>query len=70
MAEDKEILRTLNIIMKLTAMNAGIGLTATEKIKLLNNLGLRAEEIAEVIGTSKNTVQVRLSEMRKKKVKK
>ncbi len=44
--------------------------SSTEKMKLLDALGLNNSEIADMLDTTANTVAVRLSEAKKKRSKK
>jgi hypothetical protein len=65
----KAIIDKLDILIKIVALSSTKGLTSTEKISLLNQAGIAPKDIAEIIGTTQNVVNVRLSEMRKKRVK-
>jgi DNA-directed RNA polymerase specialized sigma24 family protein len=48
------------------ALSSTRGLTLTEKIYLLHQAKFAPKEIAEILGTTSNVVNVRLSEMRKR----
>ena len=48
------------------ALTSTQDLTMTDRIKLLHNAGYKPTEIANIVGTSRNVVNVRLSEMRKR----
>ena len=61
----KEILAELKKIGRVLTLMATRDLPQTEKIKLLSDVGLQPKEIAELIGTTPNTVSVRLSSMRR-----
>ncbi len=69
MSEDlqKDILQELKIIKKLLAQNILSGETQTKQISKLNSLGFQPKEIAEILGTTPNTVNVALSKLRKSK---
>lgn len=64
-----DILHELKIIKKLLAQNILIGETQTKQISKLNSLGFQPKEIAEILGTTSNTVNVALSKLRKSKKK-
>ena len=66
----KEIIKKMDSILKLLALTAGAGLTMTERIILLGKAGFRPVEIAEILGTSSNAVNVILSHNRTKKASK
>lgn len=66
----KELINKLDILTKIVALSGTKGLTSTEKIFLLNQAGIAPKDIAEIIGTTQNVVNVRLSEKRKKRHKK
>ncbi len=63
----REITDRLDKIMRLVALSNTSGLTTTERIRGLAKCGFRPIEIAEILGTTTNVVNVRLSEMRKEK---
>ena len=65
--EIEEITSRLDVLIRLTALNTGAGLTMTEKIHNLHKAGFRPVDIAEILSTTANVVNVRLSEFRKKK---
>jgi DNA-binding CsgD family transcriptional regulator len=62
----RETITRLDKLIRIVALTGTKGLTSTEKILLLSQAGLAPKEIAEIIGTTQNVVNVRLSEMRKK----
>jgi DNA-directed RNA polymerase specialized sigma24 family protein len=62
----KEISQKLDKLIRIMSLSALRGLTTTEKISLLHEVGFTPSEIAEMIGTSRNVVNVRLSEMRRR----
>ncbi|MBI5933142.1 MAG: hypothetical protein HY867_05500 [Chloroflexi bacterium] len=61
----KEILHELKMIKKLLAQNLLTGTTQTNQIKKLNAIGFQPKEIAEILGTTSNTVNVALNRLRK-----
>ena len=62
----KEITNRLDKLTRIIAATSTQGLTMTERIHLLHSTGFAPKEIADILGTSSNVVNVRLSEMRKK----
>ena len=65
-----EIVKRLDSLIRVVAISNMRDLTSTAKIALLNQAGFAPKEIADILGTTQNVVNVRLSEMRKKEVKK
>lgn len=65
----KDILQELKIIKKLLAQNLLSGESQTKQISKLNSLGFQPKEIAEILGTTSNTVNVALNRLRKSKKK-
>jgi len=61
-----EIIRRLDAIIKLLTIDVMKDKTQKEKIILLNDAGFGPKQISEIIGTSSNTVNVALSNLRKK----
>jgi len=61
-----ELSEKLDRMMKLLAVQAMGDKTITESIRRLSSLGFQPKEIAELTGTTPNTVRVFLSVMRKK----
>jgi len=66
----KEIVKRLDKLIQIVALSSTKGLTSTEKISLLHQAGFAPKEIADILGTTSNVVNVRLSEMRKRGFKK
>ncbi len=70
-AIQRNILHELKIIKKLLAYNLVSGMkNQTEQISKLNSAGFGRKEIAEILGTTSNTVSVALARIRKAKKKK
>lgn len=63
----KEITDRLDKLIRIIAISSSQGLSSTERIILLNKSGFRPKEIAEIVGTTLNVVNVRLSEMRRRR---
>ena len=57
----------LRIIKKLLAHNLLTGDTQTKQISELDSIGLQPKEIADILGTTSNTVGVALNRMRRGK---
>jgi DNA-directed RNA polymerase specialized sigma24 family protein len=62
-----EITKRLDRLIRIVALSSTKGYTSTERIYLLSQAGFGPKEIAEMIGTTQNVVNVRLSEMRKRR---
>jgi len=62
-----EVDESLKLLVRLTALNAIKGLSQREQISLLSQSGFSPKQIAELVGTSSNTVSVELSRSRKVK---
>lgn len=70
MSEEFKILcNKVDTLIKLVATALIAGKTQREEIYLLSNAGLQPSQIAELIGTTPNTVRVELSAIRKAKKK-
>ena len=69
MAKDTEelLLSKMDQILRLLAAAVTRGLKQPEQIMLLTKAGFQPKDIATVLGTSSNTVRVRLVALRKKK---
>jgi len=65
--DSKGIIERLDKLIRVVALTGTKELTSTQKIALLSQAGFGPKEIAEIIGTSQNVVNVRLSEMRRAK---
>lgn len=65
-----QLMQKLDGLIRIVALSSMRDLTSIEKITLLNRAGFSPKEIAEIIGTTQNVVNVRLSEMRKREAKK
>jgi len=70
MTEDiKAIVERLDMLTKLVATGLVVGKPQRDQIELLSKAGLQPREIAELIGTTSNTVSVNLTAIRKAKKK-
>jgi CRP-like cAMP-binding protein len=61
----KEILTELRKIGRVLTLMATKDASQIEKIKMLSDIGLQPKEIADLIGTTSNTVSVTLSNLRR-----
>jgi len=64
-----EIIQRLDTLIKLVATSLLAEKSQREQIELLSKVGLAPKEIAELIGTTPNTVRVALTAIRKAKKK-
>ncbi len=66
MIKSKDIAEQLDLLIRLIAAGLLVGKSLQEQINLLNNVGIPPKIIAELTGTSANTVSVLLNRMKKK----
>lgn len=66
----KSMLHELKIIKRILAHNLVAGSNQTNQISKLSSIGFQPKEIAEILGTTSNTVNVALNRLRKPKQKK
>jgi DNA-directed RNA polymerase specialized sigma24 family protein len=64
-AADDEMVERLSSILRLVAVVATREMKQRDQIALLDRAGLPPREIAEIVGTSSNTVRVALVEIRR-----
>ena len=64
--EELEIIKKLDIIIKLLAVGLVKGKEMKEQIIFLKKLGISNKDIAEILGKSQNTVNVTLSQEKKR----
>ena len=71
MSEDhcKEVLEKLDILIRIVALSVVAERPRQEQCELLGDSGLTPRQIAEILGTTPNTVSVALSKMRKERTK-
>jgi hypothetical protein len=62
---DEQVIEKLDQVLKLLGMMAVKGLSQTDQIATLNRIGLFPKDIAEIVGTTSNTVRVALVSIRK-----
>jgi len=62
---DHLILDKIDKILRVLAVLATKGMKQREQIALLNQAGLKPKDIADLLGTSSNTVRVELVALRK-----
>lgn len=65
----EEVNKKLDKIIRLLALQSIAGKKGVEAIRGLSAAGFQPKDIAEILGTTPNTVRVSLSTMKKKKVK-
>jgi DNA-directed RNA polymerase specialized sigma24 family protein len=70
MIPDEMILTKVDQILRILTAIATKGMKQNEQIVLLNRVGFQPKEIAALLGTTGNTVNVSLSNLRKAKQKK
>jgi len=61
-----QIMERLDKLIRIIALSSTQSLTLTDRIRLLHRAGFRPSEIADILGTTSNVVNVRLSEMRRR----
>ena len=66
MRENEEILTKLDVLVKLTAAQVVNGKSFQEQVRLLNSVGLKPKEIADILGKSPNHISVALNYLKKK----
>ena len=66
----KELIEKLDQILRANALNVGKDKTMTERMLMLDKVGFRPRDIAEILGTTSNTVSVTLSQTKKRGMKK
>jgi predicted regulator of amino acid metabolism with ACT domain len=69
-AIQRSILHELRIIKKLLAQNLLTGDSQTKQVGKLSSPGFQPKEIAEMLGTNRNIVNVTLNRIRKSRSKK
>lgn len=62
---DEQAIEKLDRALRLLAAIATRGLSQTDQIALLNRTGFAPKEIAEIVGTTSNTVRVSLVSIRR-----
>lgn len=63
---EKELLKKIDTIIKLLTISSLKDETQLQKIKVLNSAGLPPKDIADLLGTSSNTVSVALHKLKNK----
>ncbi len=66
MAEHEQILQRLDKLIRLLSMHVMRDLSQREQIGLLAKAGFQPKDIADLLGTTPNTVSVTLSDLRKR----
>ena len=67
MNNDGEILKKLNLLVKLTAAQLVDNKDFKEQVRLLASVGLGPKDIADILGKTANNVSVMLNYINKKK---
>lgn len=63
---EKELLKKMDILVKLTAANiVGQSKNFKEQVRLLSSVGMRPREIADILNKSPNNVSVTLNSIKK-----
>jgi transcriptional regulator len=60
----------LDVLIKLTAINALKGKSLTEQVEILSEIGLQPKNIATILGTDRKTVSTLKGRTKKRKSKK
>lgn len=66
----EELSEKLDILIKLTAMNALRERTLTDQVEILSTIGLEPKEIATILGSDPATISTLKSRAKKKRTKK
>ena len=64
---DEQILQELKKMNRLLAATSLRDLSNRDRIGLLSNVGFKPKEIADLIGTTSNTVSVELSKLKRRR---
>jgi DNA-directed RNA polymerase specialized sigma24 family protein len=62
-----EISKKLDVLMRLSAINITKGLKFKQQVAVLSDTGFQPRKIADMLGTTANTVSVTLHEIRKER---
>jgi len=63
----KEIADKLDNVIRLLALNVTLNKRRSEQIGILSNAGIMPKDIADILGTTPNTVRVALYAIKKKR---
>lgn len=63
--KDDGIIKRLDVIARLLALNLPASINQDQKIKILDEMDLEPKEIATILGTTRNTVSVELNKIKK-----
>jgi len=66
---EESVLTKLDHLLRVVTVSVTKGMKQNEQIALLDRAGLQPKEIADLVGTTANTVSVALSALRKTKEK-
>lgn len=67
MSTTDDIVSKLDVLIRLTAIGLFADKTQKERIQILDSAGVPPKQIADMIGTTPNTVSVALSALRKER---
>jgi len=67
---EESVLAKLDYLLRVHTISVTKGMKQNDQIALLNRAGLPPKEIADLLGTTSNTVSVTLAALRKSKAKK
>ena len=62
---DELVVEKLDRVLRLLALIAVKGMSQTDQIAILDRVGVAPKEIAEIVGTTSNTVRVALVSIRR-----
>ncbi len=65
MSNQEELLKKLDILIRLTAYNVTEGKELVEQVKLLDSLGIAPKDIAAVLNKTQNNINVTLHRIKK-----
>lgn len=69
MNADEDILKKMNLLVKLSAAQFADGKDFKEQVRVLSSVGLSPKEIAGVLGKTANNVSVMLNYIKKQRLK-
>ena len=69
-SDEELVLEKLDRLLRVLIIGVTKGMKQNEQITLLDRVGFQPREIADVLGTTRNTVSVALTNLRKTKEKK
>jgi len=67
MKNDEDILKKLDILIRVSAISSTQGKTLKEQVNILSQAGLKPGEIAKILGKTPNHISVVLNDLKKEK---